>query len=187
MREAGLQSAAGTQIQVRVNGVNGAFGSTDSSCLAPIYGWNLITASFLTTTCQRLRRQYLQEGPAARQLGISKRQLQQYMSDGWSKSTNASENNWSDLNNLFRVMNQTPPGPNYYHVSQVANVDQWVRWFAAMELLNSQETNLSNGSDDDYQMFVVSMTRVSLLPHDLDTILGQGDTGSSATDPFFGP
>ena len=93
---------------------------------------------------RRQRRKHLQEGAAAHQLASRNGNAAQYMADGWSKSTNASENNWSDFDHLFqRSQSDCPPAPiTIRHVSADRNVDQWVRWFAAMELLNSRETNL---------------------------------------------
>jgi spore coat protein CotH len=187
MREAGLLAAAGTAIQLRVNGVNGAFGSS-----APQYGSYLWLEPYNSEFMDKHvpldsgGNVYKKVRPITN-WDYRNGNVGQYMNDGWSKSTNSSENDWSDLDNLFRVMHQTPAGAGYYPaVSAVVNVDQWVRWFAAMELLNSQETNLSNGADDDYQMVAgINDPRFMLLPHDLDTILGVGEGFAPATAPFF--
>ena len=65
----------------------------------------------------------------------------------------------------------------------VADLDQWARWFAVMTLLQSNETNASNGQDDDYGVYfeprtvgVTQQRRLQFLPHDLDTIFGLGDS-----------
>ena len=110
--------------------------------------------------------------------------LQRYAGDGWNKQTNASEDDWSDLDEFLRVMNQAPDDPDYIaQVEVVANLDQWLRWFAVMTIINNGETNASNGADDDYSIYRgVADPRFIFIPHDLDTILGQGD-GSSITDP----
>jgi hypothetical protein len=107
-----------------------------------------------------------------------------YLNDGWTKPTNSSENDWSDLNEWLRVMNQAPGDGEYIEqVEVVANLDQWMQWFAVMTILNNGETNASNGADDDYSVYSgVLDPRFILIPHDLDTILGQGD-GSAITDP----
>ena len=61
-----------------------------------------------------------------------------------------------------------------------ADTNQWARWFAMMTLLQDNETNISNGEDDDYACYfypdVSGQRRMQLVPHDLDTILGMGDT-----------
>jgi hypothetical protein len=65
-------------------------------------------------------------------------------------------------------------------LSQVADLDQWARWFAVMTILEDNETNISNGQDDDYSVYFVpgadGHRRMHLMPHDLDTVLGRGDS-----------
>jgi hypothetical protein len=109
-----------------------------------------------------------------------------YSQDGWGKQTNESENDWSDLDEFLRVMNQASGDPDYIaQVEVVANLDQWMRWFAVEALIVNGETNASNGADDDYSMYRGTVdSRFIFLPHDLDTILSFGD-GSRITDPEF--
>lgn len=61
-----------------------------------------------------------------------------------------------------------------------ADTNQWARFFAAMTILQDYETNVSNGVDDDYGIYFVpeasGQRRAQFVPHDLDTILGMGDT-----------
>ncbi len=110
--------------------------------------------------------------------------LQRYARDGWGKQTNESENDWTDLDEFLRVMNRADNDPDYLdQVERVADLDQWMRWFAVETLIANGETNASNGADDDYSMYRgVDDPRFIFLPHDLDTILGRGD-GSRITDP----
>ncbi len=68
-------------------------------------------------------------------------------------------------------------------VETVADLDQWARWFAVMTILQDNETNASNGQDDDYGVYVEPRTagvtqqrRLQFIPHDLDTIFGLGDS-----------
>jgi VCBS repeat-containing protein len=111
--------------------------------------------------------------------------------DGWEKQTNSSENDWSDLNELLRVLNQVAPAPgvSYFdRVNSVLDVDQWTRYTALMVLMNSRETSISNGADDDYDIYRgVDDPRFILVPHDLDTIFNQGDTSTSPTAGIFQP
>ena len=69
--------------------------------------------------------------------------------------------------------------PQLLAVRGVSDLDQWARWFAVMTILQDNETNISNGQDDDYAVYFEpgpdGRRRMELLPHDLDTILGQGD------------
>ncbi len=62
----------------------------------------------------------------------------------------------------------------------VADLDQWARWLAVMTIIQDNETNISNGQDDDYTIYFFPSSdgrrRAELLPHDLDTVFGLGDS-----------
>ena len=76
--------------------------------------------------------------------------LDRYARDGWGKQTNGSENDWTDLDEFLRVMNRADNDPDYINqVEAVANLDQWMRWFAVETLIANGETNASKGTDDD--------------------------------------
>ncbi|MFP6904368.1 MAG: lamin tail domain-containing protein, partial [Verrucomicrobiota bacterium] len=109
-----------------------------------------------------------------------------YVADRWSKLTNSGENDWSDLQAFVETMHQASGTSYDDQVSAVIDLEQWIKWFAGMVLLNSYETNLSNGIDDDYCMYRgFSSGRFKLIPHDLDTIFGEGDTSSNPNDTIF--
>ena len=71
-------------------------------------------------------------------------------------------------------------------LNTVADLDQWARWFAVMTIIEDNETNISNGQDDDYAIYFVpgpaGQRRIDLIPHDLDTILGRGDSPVAFND-----
>ncbi len=95
--------------------------------------------------------------------------------DEWDKASNASEDDWSDLQAFVETMHQAEGDTYLDQVGQVIHLDQWLRWFAVMTLLNNTETNLGNGIDDDYAMFAGRTDRrFLLLPHDLDSIFNGG-------------
>lgn len=121
--------------------------------------------------------------------------------DGWSKQNNSAANDWTDLTSFFAVV-QAAAAPHFTgatagdvnsgtwsgsaftagqiaQLETVADLDQWARWFAAMTILQDNETNISNGQDDDYSIYfapnALGQRRVFLIPHDLDTIFGLGD------------
>jgi VCBS repeat-containing protein len=125
--------------------------------------------------------------------------------DGWIKQSGSAANNWSDITNFMQTWqanvaphftggnagdanggtwNGTAFTPTQYAaVETVGNLDQWARWFAVMTILQSNETNISNGQDDDYAVYFASdiwngqpAFRMNLLAHDLDTIFGLGDS-----------
>ncbi len=107
-----------------------------------------------------------------------------YQSDGWVKESNTSAFDWTKLDNFLRVMNQAQGAADYAaQVESVADLDQWARWFAVETLLTNGETNASNGTDDDYSLYFRSTDgKAEFVPHDFDTVLGQGDS-SRITDP----
>ncbi len=118
------------------------------------------------------------------------------INQGWTKENNKLENNWDDLGNWLNVMNATASGANYYAtISQVADVDQWAKWFAVCAIVNHAETNLSNGDDDDYHMYFGEIDkRAKIVGHDYDTLFNIYDSGTGAgptatiwqaTDPSF--
>ncbi len=122
--------------------------------------------------------------------------------DGWSKQNNGDANDWSDYLNFATVW-QTQAANHFTggtagHVQSgtwlgtafsnaqvtqletVADLDQFARWFAVMTIFADNETNISNGREDDYGAYFYPETdgrrRMQLVPHDFDTIFGQGDT-----------
>ena len=109
-----------------------------------------------------------------------------YIRDGWSKGSNESIDDWEDLHQFMITMNGAPDSGYFGYVSEVVDVKQWSRWFAFMTIILSRETNLSNGTDDDYKLYMgVKDPRIKLVPHDFDTIFGLGDTDTDADDSIF--
>ncbi|MGI8601632.1 MAG: lamin tail domain-containing protein [Verrucomicrobiales bacterium] len=103
--------------------------------------------------------------------------VQQYLNDGFTKETNTSANDWSDLDSFMQVINANPASSDYLpDIQVIADIPQWMRWFALENLIANGETNVSNGADDDYSFYRGTIgQRFQLVPHDLDTILGWGD------------
>lgn len=109
-----------------------------------------------------------------------------YIGAGYSKSSNASEDDWSDLFHLTDVLGNTPEADYAERVQEVANVELWMRYFAVFTLLQSMETSMGTGRGDDYAMYRGrNDPRFLLLPHDLDTIFGDGDTPVGPTAHIF--
>lgn len=99
----------------------------------------------------------------------------------YSKGSNSSEDDWSDLINLTYALGDETT--NYFsQVSALADTDQWLRYFALSSLLLTMETTLATGTGDDYSMYRgILDPRFRILNHDMDTVLGQGDTTPSWT------
>ncbi|MBE3123341.1 MAG: CotH kinase family protein, partial [Planctomycetes bacterium] len=114
------------------------------------------------------------------------------LNGGYSKQTNGSANDWSDLIHLTDVLNNTPDATYAQAVSQVINVDEWMKYFAINSLVGNRENSLGGlGSygtlvADDYSMYSgVLDPRFQLLVHDMDTVLGEGDYDTGwANTPF---
>ncbi|MEY2409086.1 MAG: hypothetical protein QOF48_1756, partial [Verrucomicrobiota bacterium] len=103
-----------------------------------------------------------------------------YVSRGYYKTSNRTENNWSDFIALTLAMNMTGANSDYVNaISTNVNVVEWMRYFALSTLMNDGETKLANGIGDDYALYRGEVDkRFVIIDHDFDTIFGQGDTGS---------
>ncbi|HON08335.1 MAG TPA: CotH kinase family protein, partial [Verrucomicrobiota bacterium] len=77
-----------------------------------------------------------------------------YISVGYSKQSNRTENDWSDLINLVYTLDNTPDANWNQAVSNVIDVLEWQRHFAVMSLIGYGETAFgSNGDSDDYTIY----------------------------------
>ncbi len=96
------------------------------------------------------------------------------------KQTNQEQNDWSDLIALTEALNLAPEDSYVETVGQHVNIDQWLRYLALDALLLNRETGLNRGIGDDYQLYRgINDSRFVLVPHDLDTLMQQGNnTGS---------
>ena len=73
------------------------------------------------------------------------------------------------------MLNNTPDEEFFEHVSEVIDVDQWMRFLALDALLGNRETGLSMGTGDNYWLYRGQIDpRFHLIPHDLDTLMGRG-------------
>ncbi|MFC1569443.1 CotH kinase family protein [bacterium] len=95
--------------------------------------------------------------------------------DTYFKESNSAVYDWSDLIQLTDILNNSPEESYVDDVNSVLNVEHWMRWYAVEVMLSNNETNPSSGQGDDYYMYRgEDDTRFYILPHDLDTIFGQG-------------
>ncbi len=103
-----------------------------------------------------------------------------YLNRGYSKTSNQSEWDWSDLGRLGETLNNIPNDADYVAaVSTNINVEAWARYFAVCVYLGYGETALCNGIGDDYALYRgVTDPRFILLAHDFDTVFGEGDSPS---------
>ncbi|MDP7049102.1 MAG: lamin tail domain-containing protein [Verrucomicrobiota bacterium] len=102
------------------------------------------------------------------------------------KETNAAEDDWLDLIGLCRLLSETPEEEFVAAVEASVDVDNWLRFFVINTFFDNRETGLGNGIGDDFIQFKdLSSNRHVLVPYDLDTILGRGDTPGSPTAGLF--
>ncbi|MEI7908180.1 MAG: lamin tail domain-containing protein [Verrucomicrobiota bacterium] len=115
----------------------------------------------------------------------------------YNKKTNTAEDVWTDLIGLTAALAKGHSSALYTDpvtydadyvtaVRAVVDVDEWMRWFAVNTLVDNCETNLSNGDGDDFHFyFGINDPRCKLMPYDLDTIIGGGDTAGSTSASLF--
>ena len=98
--------------------------------------------------------------------------------DNYLKKTNNSEDDWSDLFKLIDKLNDADISDADFlaEISEIVNIEMWARYLAMDALVGNREGGLTSGRGDDYAMYRgVEDPRFRLVPHDLDTVLGQGD------------
>jgi len=192
MELAGLAQEEATVVQVRLNGVNHATANQNNRRYGHYIDLKPVNSDFVDeqfpgdsdgNAYKKVRpdNKWAARGP------VGSPNVASYISDGWSKETNGTINDWTDLHALMRTFNDTPAGAGYFPaISTVADVDQFVRWFALCTIINHRETNISNGADDDYSMYRgVLDPRFKLIGHDFDTIFGLGDTSTVPTSGIY--
>ncbi|HKX61025.1 MAG TPA: lamin tail domain-containing protein [Verrucomicrobiae bacterium] len=114
-----------------------------------------------------------------------------YLTRGYTKTSNQTENDWTDLMRLTESFSNLNEADFMSAVRTNINVEFWMRYFAVGTLINFGETSLFNGRGDDYAMYRgINDPRFVLIGHDFDTIFGQGDTTagyalSTNSSPFI--
>ncbi len=103
------------------------------------------------------------------------------------KMSNESEDNWSDLIAMKRVVGiGNITSFTTENVRSVVHVEQWMRHFAFMNIVNNRESGLNTGFNDDYFMYAGAIDPRFILSYwDLDTILGGGDSPGATTDGIY--
>lgn len=106
--------------------------------------------------------------------------------DTYFKATNEEQDDWSDIIRLTDVLNNAPEVNFLQAVSRVIDVRQWLRYIALDSLLQNRETGLNRGIGDDYAFYRGLVdTRFRLIPHDLDTVMGQGNNVGPIDQSIF--
>lgn len=187
VQRAGLPGANSRAVQVRVNGRNLVPGTAPyygTYSLMEVIGGDYAANHFALDPGGNVYRG--SSGQHAARLDYLGTNSESYIAAGYSKASNSSENDWSDLFRLTEVLSNEPDATYAQRVREVANVDMWMRYFAVFTLVQSMETSLGTGRGDDYALYRgVQDPRFIVLPHDLDTIFGGGDTPVGPTANIF--
>jgi hypothetical protein len=123
---------------------------------------------------------YRVDGGNLNYLGEDPNTYRTYMVSGYvyrlyTKKTNSSDDDWTDLIGLTRVLNTTPDNNYVQAVRSVANVEEWVRYFAVNMLVGNSETALGTGSEGDCALYRgVVDPRFLLLDRDFNAMVGTG-------------
>ncbi|MCX8155774.1 MAG: lamin tail domain-containing protein [Verrucomicrobiae bacterium] len=180
-----LPAAQGYPVQVRLNGLNLARSAAPDASRGDGYGSYLLLTPLNGEWAENLLPHNsggnVYRGsryPWTANLDYRGTNYQTYINLGYSKASNQSENDWSDLFALTAALNNATPDDALYAaiVRSNANVELFMRYFALCNFINYNESSMCNGVGDDYAMYRgVADPRFILLPHDYDTILGLGD------------
>lgn len=192
-RRAGIVSAAAAPVKVSVNGTNLASSGSEQygsyAFVEPIDG-EFAQRRFPADPAGNVYRCFREGGGGAptgeeADLRWEGNDPNSYR-DTYFKSSNSSADDFSDLIGLVDVLNNAPAAGYADAVRGVADLDQWLRHLALDALLANRESGLNTGVGDDYALYRgVLDPRFLLVPHDLDTVLGEGNTPASFTLDIF--
>jgi hypothetical protein len=195
MKQANIVYEGATPVQVRLNKTNHATTSANSVK----YGYGMYVHMQPNSDSTYLDENFSNDSGGniykkvrphqnflARATGTGAPDVAQYLAQGWTKETNTNANNWSDIHQFLTAF--TVPNYSMASIEPYMDIDQWCRVLAFTAIVNDTETNITNGSSDDFSIYFGERDpRVKLLAHDYDTILNMGDTATVATDGIYQP
>ncbi len=171
---ADLPAPVATAIQLRINGQNLAL--NDSKMYGSYVALEVVDGDFAknhfpddpdgnTYQCTDDRADLSYQGTNPDSYRVS-----------YQKQTNVGADDYSDLIDLTYALNRTPPENCVEEISKIVNLSQWLRFLAVDALVGNLEGGLTTPKGDDYVMYAgVRDRRFWMIPHDLDTLFGQGD------------
>ncbi|MSU33566.1 MAG: hypothetical protein EXS36_00325 [Pedosphaera sp.] len=109
--------------------------------------------------------------------------VNEFLTIGWvTKASNTTENDWSDLFELLRVLNFTPATNYTSEVGKITDIPGWMRYFAVNTLLGDTETSLGSGEAGEFYVYHgPNNPRFQLIPYDLDSVLGTDIDGTGSS------
>jgi hypothetical protein len=97
--------------------------------------------------------------------------------DYYPKMTNAQQEDWTDLFDLIDRLNEPSLADDMDtlgYTAEILDMNEWTRFMATNAMAGNREGSLITGHGDDYAMYRgVEDPRFQLVPHDLDTVLGE--------------
>ena len=178
---AGVPAQWVSAVQVRVNNADlASAGGTDGMYGSYSYvedeDQNLVSNHFPTDS----QGNYYRGVDAGHNAGLQyvDNNASSYMTK-YPKETNKELNDYTDLINLFKALDstQTPNASFAAAFSAVADVKEWMKYFAFNVLVGNGETSLGTGYGDDFAMYRgTADAHFKLVGHDLDTVMNFGDT-----------
>ena len=189
-RKSGIHAAVAEPVQVRVNNANLALaGSPQFGSYVAIESLNsdFTQNHFPPDSSGNLYSARAADAPSTAEADLSYRGTNSnFYTNTYFKETNKSENDWADVMELTRVLSDTPNDLYLSEVKRVAEVHEWLRYFALNALLDNNESGIYMGYGDDYSMYRgMHDPRFLLLAHDLDTIMGQGSDPGTTNASIF--
>ncbi len=177
-RLAGLAAANATVIQLRVNGLNRAVLDDlmyGSYAAVEVLDRDFVDRHFPYDRTGNLYRLKDASNSGVPGLAYEGDDAHAYR-DTYFKQTNEASDDWQDLISLTYTLNHTLLDGSLSEIREVIDIDQWVRFLAVDTLAGNLEGGLTSGRGDDVALYRgTEGQRFVLIPHDLDTLLGQGD------------
>jgi len=187
-KRAGLTAADATAIQVRVNGHNLAV--LDELMYGSYVAVEVLDSSFVENHFPNDSNGNLYRVKDASNTGVPgltyEGDQSRHYRDTYFKQTNSASDDWQDLIRLTYILNNTADDDLVNKAREVVDLDQWVRFLAVDTLAGNLEGGLTSGRGDDVALYRGMVDeRFVLIPHDLDTILGQGDLSPDLSRSVF--
>lgn len=192
-QRSGLPAANARIIQMRINGENLARSGPPTSGNGSSWGSYILVEPINNEWAERMfpldsggNVYRASSGGHAADLSYQGTNPNNYISRGYSKTSNGSEDDWTDLVNLTEVLNNTPTNSYTAAVQARVNVQEWMNYFAVFSLMEYTETALGSGEGDDYALYRGLVdTRFQVIGHDFDTIFNQGDTSGNINESIW--
>lgn len=171
-QNAGIEVAEAVATQLTLNGVDNSLESS------PSYGFYAAIESFGGEWADN----HFPSDPDGNfykviRQGLSNNTTVTRLRNRYSKETNKSEDDFSDLNALLTAIYESSDAEYFDAISSHIDIDQWLRFLAVSSLINNRETNISTGDADDFSLYRGEVDpRFRLVAHDLDTVMSTNIT-----------